>query len=209
MTELSADWLLASRSAGARELQTCQQHLQGTPRSHIATVGIPVARSSCGTSDRPANRLLGCCGVALVFVISWLEVANLILARSFRAGRAGIRAHSARARGLCGGPGWREPGLSAPVAPLVCCCAAYAACRPYASRFAGVRSSPSTHPALVGCVAMAAAVLLAFVPACLRRWLPALGVQGRADYPGTNRRLRLWRFPNAASFVLLPGAACC
>jgi len=155
---------------------------------------------------------------AIVFVIASSNVANLILARSVRReGELAVRAalgagHSALRRTLlaeslvlCGGGAVLGVALARPLVAMVAA---------YAARFS-VRALDVTVDASVVWVgaglAMAAAVLLAYVPRLPSPHAPGgLGlVNGSVRMtPATNRRLRLFATAQIAfSFVLLAGAA--
>jgi putative ABC transport system permease protein len=154
---------------------------------------------------------------AVVFVIACSNVANLILARSVRReGELAVRAalgagHGALRRTLlaeslvlCGAGAVLGVLLARPFVALVAS---------YASRFS-VRALDVTVDATVLWVgaglAMAAAVLLAFVPRLPSPHAPGgLGLASGSVRitPGTNRRLRIFATTQiACSFVLLAGA---
>jgi len=154
---------------------------------------------------------------AVVFVIACSNVANLILARSVRregelAVRAALGAGSGALRRtllaeslvLCGAGAVLGLVLARPLVALVA---------GYAARFS-VRALDVSVDASVLWVgaglAMAAAVLLAYVPRLPSVHAPAglgLATGGVRITPGTNRRLRLFATTQIAfSFVLLAGA---
>ena len=154
---------------------------------------------------------------AVVFVIACSNVANLILARSVRregelAVRAALGAGSGALRRtllaesvlLCGAGAVLGVILAQPLITLV---------SRYAARFS-VRAldvNVDTTVVWVGAgLAMAAAVLLAYVPRLPSPHAPAgLGLASGAVRitPGTNRRLRIFATTQIAfSFVLLAGA---
>ena len=154
---------------------------------------------------------------AVVFVIACSNVANLILARSVqREGDLAVRA------ALGAGPGALRRTLLAEslvlcgagavlglvlARPLVAVVARYAA--RFSVRALDVTVDPSVLWVGAG-LAMAAAVLLAYVPRLPSPHAPAglsLASGGTRITPGTNRRLRLFAtIQIACSFVLLAGA---
>jgi predicted permease len=186
--------------------------------SSSAAVRVDVARLRDQIAA-PARTilLLLLAAAAVVFVIACSNVANLILARSVRregelAVRAALGAGSGALRRtllaeslvLCGAGAALGVVLARPFVAMV---------SSYAARFS-VRALEVTVDASVLWVgaglAMAAAVLLAYVPRLPSAHGPAglgLATGGVRITPGTNRRLRLFATTQIAfSFVLLAGA---
>jgi predicted permease len=162
--------------------------------------------------------LLLMAAAAVVFVIACSNVANLILARSVRregelavraalgAGRHALRRTLlAESLVLCGAGAALGIVLSRPLAALVA---------QFAARFSVRALDVSVDRSVVwigAALAMAAAVLLAYVPRLPSAHAPAglgLAAGGVRITPGTNRRLRMFATAQiACSFVLLAGAA--
>jgi predicted permease len=160
--------------------------------------------------------LLG--AAAIVFVIACSNVANLILARSVRReGELAVRAalgagHGALRRTLlaeslvlCGAGAVLGVAMARPFVAMVAS---------YAARFSirALDVTVDTSVLWVGAgLAMAAAVLLAYVPRLPSPHAPAglgLATGGVRITPATNRRLRIFATTQIAfSFVLLTGAA--
>ena len=189
-------------------------HPEAYPASAKVEIGVRPLRDQLTAPARPILLvLLG--AAAIVFVIACSSVANLILARSLRReGELAVRAALGASRGalrrtllaesllLCGAGALLGVALARPFVTVVA---------RFAARFSVRALEVTVDPSLlwVGAgLAMAAAVLLAYVPR-----LPSPPDQtglARGSVritPGTNRRLRLFATAQIAfSFVLLAGA---
>jgi predicted permease len=222
MTELFGRLAPGVDLAGARaELRTIhaamlQDHPDAYPKNgdfRIEAVGL---RDQVTSSARTVLLVL-LAASALVFVIACSNVANLILARSVRRqGELAIRAALGANRWalrrtllaesllLCGAGALLGLALARPMVSIL---------SRYAARFS-VRALDVTVDATLlwvgAALAVAAAVLLAFVPrlpsADAANGFGLTGGNVRIT-PGTNRRLRAFAVTQiAASFVLLAGA---
>jgi len=222
MTELFGRLAPGASLEGARvELTSVHAALMREhPEAYSAKAGVQLSVTTLRDQiAAPARTILLVllAAAAVVFVIACSNIANLILARSVRReGELAVRA------ALGAGPGALRRTLLAE--SLVLCCAGaalgVALARPfvamvsgYAARFSvrALEVSVDTSVLWVGAgLAMAAAVLLAYVPRLPSPHAPAglgLATGGVRITPGTNRRLRVFATTQIAfSFVLLAGA---
>jgi predicted permease len=184
-------------------------------KAHVQ-LRVTTLRDQIAAPARPVLLLL-LAAAAVVFVIACSNVANLILARSVRregelAVRAALGAGTAALRRtllaeslvLCGAGAVVGVMLAQPLVAMVA---------RYAARFSVRALDVAVDPSVVwvgAALAMAAAVLLAYVPRLPSPFAPTgLGLSSGAVRitPGTNRRLRVFATVQIAfSFVLLAGA---
>jgi putative ABC transport system permease protein len=206
--------------AAVAELRTAhagilREHSEAYPASADFRIGAVRLRDQITAPARTILLvLLG--AAALVFVIACANVANLILARSVRReGELAIRAALGAGRGalrrtllaesllLCGAGALLGVAIAGPMVAVLA---------QYAARFS-VRALDLTVDLSLLWVgvglALAAAVLLAFVPRLPRADVQALGLSSGSTRltAGTTRRLRVFAMTQiAASFLLLAGA---
>jgi predicted permease len=207
-------------SAGAELAAVHASMMREHPESYSTKGNVQLRvsklRDQIAAPARPVLLVL-LAAAAIVFVIACSNVANLILARAVRregelAVRAALGADNRSLRRtllaesllLCGAGAVLGLMLSQPFVAIVA---------RYAARFS-VRALDVTVDSSVlwigASLAMAAAVLLAYVPRLPSPHAPAglgLSTGGVRITPGTNRRLRIFATVQiACSFVLLAGA---
>ena len=194
-----------------------REHPESYPARADMRLGITGLRDQIASPARPILLIL-LAAAAVVFIIACSNVANLILARSVRReGELAVRAALGASRGalrrtllaeslvLCGAGAVLGVLLARPMVSIVA---------RFAARFS-IRALEVTVDASLLWVgvglAMAAAVLLAYVPK-LPSGAGADRIRPRSGSlritPGINRRLRVFATTQVAfSFVLLAGAA--
>jgi predicted permease len=208
--------------AAEAELNTIHQgmmreHPESYPAPADMRLGVSSLRDQIAAPARPVLLIL-LAAAAVVFIIACSNVANLILARSVRReGELAVRAALGASRGalrrtllaeslvLCGAGAVLGVLLARPMVSIVA---------RFAARFSIRALEVTVDSSLlwVGVVlAMAAAVLLAYVPRLPSAQAPTgLGLASGSlrITPGINRRLRVFATTQVAfSFVLLAGAA--
>ena len=180
-------------------------------------IGVAALRDQIAAPARPILLVL-LASAAVVFIIACSNVANLILARSVRReGELAVRAALGASRGalrrtllaeslvLCGAGAILGVLLARPMVAIVASFAAKFSVR-------ALEVTVDSSMLWVGAsLAMAAAVLLAYVPRLPSAQSPAgngLAAGNLRITPGTNRRLKIFATTQVAfSFVLLAGAA--
>src|SRR5437773_11029478 len=222
MTELFGRLAPGASLEGARTELTSvhaaqmREHPEAYSAKAHVQLSVTTLRDQIAAPARPVLLLL-LAAAAFVFVIACSNVANLILARSVRregelAVRAALGAGTAALRRtllaeslvLCGAGAVVGVMLAQPLVSMVA---------RYAARFSVRALDVTVDPSVVwvgAALAMAAAVLLAYVPRLPSPHAPAglgLASGGVRITPGTNRRLRIFATTQIAfSFVLLAGA---
>jgi predicted permease len=193
------------------------EHAEFYPKKADTRLAVTGLRDQIAAPARPVLLIL-LVSAAIVFIIACSNVANLILARSVRReGELAIRAALGASRAalrrtllaeslvLCGAGAILGVLLARPMSVVV---ASFAA--KFSVRALDVPVDSSLLWVGAG-LAMAAAVLLAFVPKLPSTQAPTgsnLAAGGLRITPGTNRRLRVFATTQIAfSFVMLAGAA--
>ncbi len=194
-----------------------REHPESYPARADMRLGITGLRDQIASPARPILLIL-LAAATVVFIIACSNVANLILARSVRReGELAVRAALGASRGalrrtllaeslvLCGAGAVLGVLLARPMVSIVARFAAR-----FSIRALEVTVDSSLLWVGVG-LAMAAAVLLAYVPKLPSTQAPTglgLGSGSLRITPGINRRLRVFATTQVAfSFVLLAGAA--
>ena len=208
-------------SAGAEMSAVHAAMMSENPESYPARANMQLSvtglRDQIAAPAKPVLLIL-LAAAAVVFIIACSNVANLILARSVRReGELVIRATLGASRGalrrtllaeslvLCGAGAILGVLLARPMVAIVA---------RFAARFSVRALEVSVDSTLLwvgAALAMAAAVLLAFVPKLPSGHSPGGSGQAAGSLritPGTNRRLRVFATTQIAfCFVMLAGAA--